>query len=93
MPPQFGARGQILPPNKGPKKCAKCGGAHWVQDCQDRHDPRLKSGPTGTTEASAKVARCQMELEFNLVASLVAEQESGDSKCEAPLADQAIREG
>ena len=32
-------------------------------------------------------------MEFNLVASLVAEQESGDSKCEALLADQAIREG
>ncbi|CAK0887957.1 unnamed protein product [Prorocentrum cordatum] len=91
MPPQCGARGQMLPPSKGRKKCAKCGGARWAQDCQDRRGPRLTPGATGPPEASAKVANCRKELKFNLVASLVAEQKSGDSKCEAMFADQVIQ--
>ena len=33
------------------------------------------------------------EQKFNLVAAMVAEQESGDSMCEAMFADKAIREG
>ena len=93
MPPRYGARGQIPPPNKGQKKCAKCGGAHWVHECPDRHDPRLKPGAGSPPDASAKVASCPKEMEFNLVASLITEQESGDSGSEAMFADQAIREG
>ena len=93
MPARDGARSQTLPPNKGQKKCAKCGGTHWVHECPGRHDPRLKPGMGAPPDASAKVASCPKEMEFNLVASLIAEQESGDSGCEAIFADQAIREG
>ncbi|CAK0870312.1 unnamed protein product [Prorocentrum cordatum] len=52
-----------------------------------------RGGAAGTPEASAKVAECRKELKFNLVASLVAEQEPQDLKCEAMFADQAIRKG
>ena len=39
------------------------------------------------------MATCKKELKFNLVAALVAEQESEDSRCEAMFADKAILEG
>ncbi|CAK0788217.1 unnamed protein product, partial [Prorocentrum cordatum] len=93
MGTQFGGRGQLEPPNTGQKKCTKCGGAHWLQDCPDRHGPRLRGGPTSAPDASARVATCRKELKFNLVAAMAAEQGSGGSPCEAMFAEQAIREG
>ncbi|CAK0903376.1 unnamed protein product, partial [Prorocentrum cordatum] len=58
-------------------------------------DSRLSRGfyRGGPPDASAKVAECRKELKFNLVASLVAEQEPRESECEAMFADQAILEG
>ena len=36
----------------GEKRCTRCGGTHWLQECPDRHGPHLRSGATGTPDAS-----------------------------------------
>ena len=93
MGAQFGGRGKMQPPNKGQAKCTKCGSEHWLRECPDRHDPRLKGGAAGTAGANANAATYVREHKFNLVAAMVAEQESEDSRCEAMFADKAIRQG
>ncbi|CAK0796441.1 unnamed protein product [Prorocentrum cordatum] len=72
------------------------GGAAALAGCRTAGTattPGLESGPAGPPGAGAKMASCRKELGFNLVASRVAEQGSGDSRCEALFADQAIQEG
>ncbi|CAK0792581.1 unnamed protein product [Prorocentrum cordatum] len=78
---------------RGGRPGSQAKGGHWLQDCLDRHDPRLGAKMNNTPEASAKMATCPNELKFNLVAAMVAGQKSGDSPSEAMFAEQAILEG